>query len=195
MKKFSLLALVVLLSSCSIAPMMSPTATPIASCDTATPGTPIMAGCKPMVSPAPTITPVTTVQIALVDASGTATGPSSFGCGDSIVMVNRTVSTTTPLKTAIEELLSVNTYNYGMSGLITALATNSLTVSNVTMIGTMAKVELSGSLTFGGTCDVPRVKEQMDKTIKQFPSVSTYEIWLNGTKHNWDCLFDASTSC
>ncbi len=139
-------------------------------------------------------TPINTVQIALVNEIGTPSA-TTFGCGDEIEMVNRSVSTTTPLKTAIEELLSVHTRNYGLSGLTTALYQNNFTVSSVVITGTHADIDLTGSIMMDGVCDNPRIQEQMKRTILQFPTITTYQIKLNGTAQNWNCLFNGSGSC
>ncbi len=166
--------------SISPTPTLAPTATSSASAVT--------------IVPSVVATPITDVQIALVNEIGTPSS-STFGCGDQIEMVHRTVNTTTPLKTAIQELLSIHNRNYGASGLTTALYQNNFTVSNVTITGNHADIDLTGSIMIGGACDNPRIEEQMKRTILQFPSIQTYQIKLNGTAHNWNCLFNLSGSC
>lgn len=178
------MSITLLLSGCNLP---TPTATPSISPTTST-------------SPTATITTpaspalVTNVQIALVNEIGTP-GPTTFGCGDEIQLVNRSVSTTTPLQTAIQELLNVHTRNYGLSGLTSALYQNNFTITGVTITGSHADIDLTGSIMIGGTCDNPRIQEQMKRTILQFPSITSYQIKLNGSAHNWDCLFNASGSC
>lgn len=178
----SLFSIGLLFTGCNLSITPGPSASPTSN-------------ASPMTStPAVVTTPVSTVQIALVNEIGTPSA-STFGCGDEIEMVNRSVSTTTPLKTAIEELLSVHTRDYGMSGLTTALYQNSFTVSSVVITGNHADVDLTGSIMIGGICDHPRIQEQMKRTILQFPTITTYQIKLNGTAQNWDCLFNGSGSC
>lgn len=183
-KLLTILSAGLLLSGCNItiAPM--------------TPATPSASPVSMTVTPTPsaTATLTTTVQIALVNEIGTPSA-TTFGCGDEIEMVNRSVSTTTPLKTAIEELMSIHTRAYGMSGLTTALYQNNFTVNSVTITGTHADIDLSGTIMIGGVCDNPRIQEQMKRTILQFPGITTYQIKLNGTTANWDCLFNGSVSC
>ncbi|MBP7057371.1 GerMN domain-containing protein [Candidatus Gracilibacteria bacterium] len=147
-------------------------------------------------TPAPTTattTPAltTTVQIALVDEIGVPSA-TTFGCGDKIEMVNRPVSTTTPLQTAINELLSVNTRNYGMSGLTSALYQDNFTLVSATITGSHATINLTGSTSQDGACDSPRIQEQMKRTILQFPSITTYDILLNGSVANWNALFSGA---
>jgi hypothetical protein len=186
MKKFfPLLSISILLTGCSISITPTPASSPTSSTSPMT-----------MVTTVPTTlpTPINTVQIALVNEIGTPSA-TTFGCGDEIEMVNRTVSTTTPLKTAIEELLSVHTRDYGLSGLTTALYQNNFTVSSVVITGTHADIDLTGSIMMDGVCDNPRIQEQMKRTILQFPTITTYQIKLNGTAQNWNCLFNGSGSC
>ncbi len=165
----------------------------LAACTTPSTPTPTITS-SPLVTTSPTATITSSLQIALVNEVGVP-GPTTFGCGDEIEMVTRSVSTTTPLQTAISELLSVHTRDYGMSGLTSALYQNSLTVTNATVSGSHAVIELSGSLKQDGVCDAPRIQEQMKRTILQFPNISTYEIKLNGSTNNWNCLFNQSGNC
>lgn len=179
MKKISILFISLLLAACS-APTSMPTSTSTST-------------SSPTASATPT-TITTSLQIALVDEIGVP-GADTFGCGDKIEMVNRSVSTTTPLQTAISELLSVNTRNYGMSGLTSALYQNNFTINSVTITGTHALIDLSGTMAQDGACDSPRIQEQMKRTILQFPTITTYDIKLNGNTNNWNCLFNQSGSC
>lgn len=176
MKKFALLCTALLLTACSLPPP-APTASP-----------------SPTPTTMPTAVLISSVQIALVNEIGVP-GPTTFGCGDEIEMVIRPVNTTTPLAAAINELLSVNTRDYGLSGLTNALYQNNFTLNSVTITGSHAVIDLSGNITQDGACDSPRIQEQMKRTILQFPTVSTYEIKLNGNANNWNCLFNQSGSC
>lgn len=134
------------------------------------------------------------VKIALVDPIGEP-GPNTFGCGDRIVMVNRNISTTTPLQTALEELFSVRPRDYGQSGYITALDDQNFHITRVAIVEGTATIEITGTIRFGGTCDVPRVEEQIKQTIKQFSSVQNYRILLNDSERNWQCLFQTKDDC
>lgn len=183
-KLLTMISVGLLLTGCNVTITPMTTSTPSSS--------PISMTATP--TPSATIATTTTLQIALVNEIGVPSA-TTFGCGDEIEMVNRSVSTTTPLKTAIEELLSVHTRDYGMSGLTTALYQNSFTVDSVTITGTHADIDLSGTIMIGGVCDNPRIQEQIKKTILQFPTITSYQIKLNGTAANWDCLFNGSGIC
>ncbi len=180
------LALPLLLSACT-GPINAPvnTITPSSTISPTATATPV----PTTATTAPALT--TMVQIALVNEIGIPSA-TTFGCGDEIEMVNRPVSTTTPLQAAINELLSVNTRNYGMSGLTSALYQNNFTLVSATITGSHATINLTGNTSQDGVCDSPRIQEQMKRTILQFPSITTYDILLNGSVANWNALFSGA---
>lgn len=106
-----------------------------------------------------------------------------IGCGDSVVPVEVSLqpATTAPLSAVLRELLAIPDDFYRNTGLYNALDQSSLSLDSASIRsdGT-AVVRLSGQLLLGGTCDVPRVKAQLEKTILQFPTVSRAEITING---------------
>jgi LysM repeat protein len=117
--------------------------------------------------------------IALED--GGQSGP-EVGCGDSVVSVEVTVAPTpAPLTAALEKLLSIEDQYYGASGLYNALYQSDLAVDDVQIANREATVHLSGTPMVGGTCDVPRVKAQLEHTALQFSTVDTVSIFVNGT--------------
>jgi len=213
MKKLSLLlAASLLLSACDYSFSTSPTIP--APQPISTPSSP-----SSLTSPSPTPTPSTSsspsstsslapipetsVYLALVDISPAVPGPNAFGCGDNIVMVEKTkVLKSSPLKatsvtTALRELFKIKTreYQFGDRMLMNALAESPITVNSVQILNGEATVELEGYFTFAGTCDTPRVKEQIKRTIMQFPEVKSYTILLNGSTKEWDCVGDQSGNC
>lgn len=116
--------------------------------------------------------------IALED--GGQSGP-EVGCGDSVVGVEAAVTPThAPLKAALDKLLSIKDQHYGQSGLYNALYQSNLTVDDVQIADRDATVRLSGTITVGGTCDVPRIKAQLEQTALQFSTVDTVSIYVNG---------------
>jgi hypothetical protein len=121
------------------------------------------------------------VQIFLVAVDDNGKTGKKIGCGDSLVPVTRDITpTTTPLKAALEELLSIKTQTYGESGLYNALYQADLTVEKATITHGGAEIALNGTYALGGTCDTPRFKEQLVETARQFPSVREVSITLNG---------------
>jgi spore germination protein GerM len=109
-----------------------------------------------------------------------ASGP-AVGCGDSAVAVQVSVPyTQAVLRAAMEHLLSIKDQYYGQSGLYNALYESTLSVDNVRLDGRTVVVELSGQLTMGGECDIPRVEAQLTQTALQFSTVDQAKIFING---------------
>ncbi len=215
MKKLSLLlAVTLLLSACDFSFSTAPTIPapgPVSPSITLSPVPTVIPSLTPSpstppssASPSPTATiPATSVQIALVDVSPAEPGPNAFGCGDNIVMVEKTnVLKQDALKSAsviaaLKELFKIKQreYQFGDGMLMSALADSQVIVNSVQILNGEATVELEGYFTFGGTCDTPRVKEQIKRTIMQFPFVKSVTILLNGSEKEYECLSDQSGNC
>ena len=45
---------------------------------------------------------------------------------------------------------------------------------------------MNGAFTFGGTCDMPRVRAQIEETIKKAALGNKTAIVWNGDSANWD---------
>ncbi len=211
MKKLSfLLAATLLLSACDFSfstapslPTPQPISTPLSTLTfppsptaTTSPATSVPTAVP---TSSPTSADLNTFQVALVDPIGdTAFG--TFGCGDKIVMVSRPKKsrlTKVSLTTTLVELLSIKDREYqeGDKTLMNALAESQATVNSVTILNGAATIRLEGYFTFAGTCDVPRVKEQIIQTITNFPEVKSYTILLNGSAKEWECVGDQSGNC
>lgn len=105
----------------------------------------------------------------------------SVGCGDSVVLVERTVaSTNAPLKAAVQDLLAQKSQYYGQSGLYNALYQSNLSVQTVSLQNGIATIKLTGTLQLGGVCDSPRVQAQLEQTALQFSSVTRADVFING---------------
>jgi hypothetical protein len=124
---------------------------------------------------------VAQVQIMLIAlGEGERSGP-TIGCGDAVVPVTVQVEpTTAPLRAALERLFSIKSEFYGESGLYNALHQSELRIDSLGISGGLARLSLSGTLRTGGVCDAPRVQAQIEQTMRQFPSVTSTEILLNG---------------
>jgi len=46
-----------------------------------------------------------------------------------------------------------------------------------------------------GVCDVPRIKEQVTETVRTYADKRPFEIYLNNTTREWECLGDESGLC
>lgn len=123
-----------------------------------------------------------TLKIFMINPGDNGKEGVLVGCGDSAVAVQREVpQTQTVLKAAIEQLLSVKDKDYGMSGYYNALYQSNLTLNSATIDSSgKATIKLSGNLLTSGACDNPRVIAQITETAKQFPSVKSVEVLVNG---------------
>jgi hypothetical protein len=126
--------------------------------------------------------PVTRVKIYMVEMAEAEpfTGP-TIGCGDRLVPVNRDVKGQAVLKATLEDLFSIKTRFYGESGFYNSLSQSNIKVASA-VIDTNGKatVKLTGTLMSAGTCDDPRIQEQIKATVMQFPTVKSAEITING---------------
>lgn len=128
-----------------------------------------------------TVTPTTQLKIYLVALDDQGKSGKEIGCADSLVAVERIVQkTTTPLRTALEELLSISDQFYGQSGLYNSLYQSQLKIESVSLTQGKANIELSGTHKLGGVCDNPRFQAQIEETARQFPSVNKVSVSING---------------
>jgi hypothetical protein len=104
-----------------------------------------------------------------------------IGCGDAAVAVTRSIPPTqAPLGAALRELLSIKDREVGPERLYNALYQSNLQVERLELEGGKATIRLSGELRLGGVCDNPRVEAQIVQTARQFATVQTVEVFVNG---------------
>ena len=105
-----------------------------------------------------------------------------FGCNDSIVAVDRTVApTATPLRAALQALLDDRKDSDPTSGeAYNVFYASTLTLESATIHNGKAVVRLNGQINQRGICDAPRVETQLEKTVRQFPGVSSVEVFVGG---------------
>ncbi len=128
-------------------------------------------------TPTPTPGTVNQVQIFLVSP-----GTGNVGCGDELVPITRRITpTTAPLTAALNELFNLKTQTIGESGLYNALYQSDLRLESASITNGRATINISGQLRINGVCDDPRVIAQIERTVFQFPTVTSAEIFLNGT--------------
>ena len=106
-------------------------------------------------------------------------GP-KIGCGDSLVSMDVPVLSAPTPDGALISLFAIKDREYGTSKLYNALSQANLSVSSVTITDGVANVVLTGQLSLGGVCDSPRVKAQIEETVKQFPGITTVKTTING---------------
>lgn len=123
-----------------------------------------------------------TVKIFLVAIGDNGVSGTKFGCDDSLVAVEVPIAPTVGvLRAALNQLLSLKSSYYGQSGLYTALYQSDLEIDSLSIKNGVASIYLKGDLKLGGTCDSPRVAEQLKAIALQFSTVSSVEIFLNST--------------
>lgn len=124
---------------------------------------------------------------------------SKFGCDEMIVYMEKEIpQTTQPLNQAYKELFALKdvwvkyeplkSYWYSPSdGLYNVKANlKNLTFDRATIENGVAKVYLKGNFGgLGGVCDDPRVQPQLEAVAKQFITVQSVQIYLNGQLFNW----------
>lgn len=125
----------------------------------------------------PTNASVTVFYIAQGD--GGAGGP-DVGCGDSAIPVTSpTISYTDPVEGALRTLLANREQQIGQSGLENTLWQSHLAVGSIERSGTTITANLTGTLSMGGECDIPRVEAQLQLTANTAAG-SVVSITING---------------
>jgi hypothetical protein len=122
------------------------------------------------------------------------TPEADFGCNDrsAYVKVARESDSGDVLRDALQSLLAIRDTNY--EGLYNSLATSSLTVDKIqSRDGVTTEVWLKGEVGGGGACDAPRIKEQLEATIRRLKP--DFKIFLNGSEKNYACIGDQSGTC
>ncbi len=113
-----------------------------------------------------------TLQVALVAIEDNGANGQLIGCGDSVVLVEvepeddpmQTAQTASKVSDALDALFAIEGSDYGESGLYNALYQSNLTTNSVSYSGSTMLISLSGSITSGGTCDDPRIEQQIRAT-------------------------------
>jgi hypothetical protein len=126
-----------------------------------------------------------TVRIALLAMPSKDNERPQYGC-DMVVMVNRDVPyTVATLDAAMKELFAKREpwpYTETRPGNFITSQKNLFYQKSVIENG-VAKIYLTGSVgPFGGVCDDPRLKIQIEQTTLQFQIVKTVETYINNQK-------------
>jgi Sporulation and spore germination len=133
--------------------------------------------------PSPTDLTYDKVSIFLIALNDNGAGGPLVGCGDSAipveVQITHTQDPVAALTFAIQALLSAGDRYTGGAGFYNALKNSSLNVVSVTIQDANATIKLSGALQSGGQCDDPRIKAQLEQTVRQFSQLTRVSIYLN----------------
>ncbi|HUG16895.1 MAG TPA: GerMN domain-containing protein [Thermomicrobiales bacterium] len=126
----------------------------------------------------------TTATIFMVALGDDGASGMPVGCEDSLIPVLRPVLATHDpaqrVEFALNALFAVQDQWYGESGLYNALHQSSLTIDSVNVVGGTATVMLSGTASYGGVCDEPRLAEQIRQTVLNVPGITAAVVTLNG---------------
>jgi hypothetical protein len=118
----------------------------------------------------------------------------TFGCADRIgyVRLSRETATENVAYDALATLFSARDSN--VQGLYNPLWESTLKVKEVQLTpDSIAIVKLEGQLLSAGECDDPRLKEQVEATVRQY--WPKYQILLNGSEAEWRCIGNLSGQC
>lgn len=131
-------------------------------------------------SAAATTAALTLFYVAVGDAG--QSGP-EIGCGDSLVATQTGPEEfTNQVEASMAALLADDNEELGGSGLRNALAASDLEYVTSLVDGDVVTVELEGTVSSGGTCDDPRIIEQLKYTAMTAAGTGEAEILVEGEK-------------
>lgn len=134
------------------------------------------------------------VLLAGAEAADGAIVGTPFGCDDRIVLVSvpRETDSGNPLQDALTSLFAIRETNW--KGYHNALASSALSVEKIqSRDGVTTEIWLKGEMKSAGTCDDPRIKAQIEATVRRLKP--KFQIYLNGTEANYRCSGDLSGQC
>ena len=180
------------LGGCSPSEPPAPASTPVTQSPATTASAPPAASPSLTASPTPTgssgtsastetrTAKLTLFYVAVDDPEG-ASGP-KIGCGDTLVATETgPVTFTNQLEASLRALLEDKSETHGESGLRNALAHSTLSYQSSSVSGDTVTVKLTGVPMSGGTCDDPRIIEQLKHTAKVAAGVGNARILIEGT--------------
>jgi hypothetical protein len=126
---------------------------------------------------------------------GAVLGP-AIGCNDQVALVqmSRVDASGAVVVDALNTLFALKNPSY--KGFYSALAFSSLKAPNqniATTDGVNVTIRIDGELMSAGACDDPRIKAQVEETIRHFHP--NFTILLNGSESAWRCFGDQSGLC
>lgn len=139
---------------------------------------------SPMSSAPSSVTSTTAALTLFYVAVGDAgtSGP-EIGCGDSLVATETGPKEfTNQVKASIATLLAEDDEQLEGSGLRNALASSDLEFVSSAVDGDVVTVQLRGTVSSGGTCDDPRIIEQLKYTAMTAAGTGEAEILVAGEK-------------
>ena len=119
------------------------------------------------------------------DAVTSARPGTIIGCNDALASIAVSLAgdnTQNQIRNAVQQLLELDKDVQNDSGHVyyNALAQSDLRVETVRVSGNQAEIMLTGDVSLGGTCDTPRLMEQLRTTVEQFPGIDKANFFING---------------
>lgn len=116
------------------------------------------------------------VNIYLVAYEGSNLSGKTIGCNDILVPITKNVLVeNNEVESALNELLITK----DSEELKNFIKGPSLLVYQVTIANGITDVYLKGDFNISGVCDIPRIKEQLYETAKQFSDIKKVIIYIN----------------
>ncbi len=116
------------------------------------------------------------VNIYLVAYEGSNLSGKTIGCNDILAPITKNVLVeNNGVESALNELLITK----DSEELKNFVKGPSLLVYQVTIANGIADVYLKGDFHISGVCDIPRIKEQLYETAKQFSEIKKVKIYIN----------------
>lgn len=107
-------------------------------------------------------------------------GEKTMACKEEIVWINAEVeSTRAPLTASIEKLLNYEK-DFGFEPANFLVTQDNLSLDEVVIENSVAKIYLEGEFTIDEECDLSRIFTQLEEVSMQYNSVSVVQIYLNG---------------
>jgi hypothetical protein len=119
------------------------------------------------------------IKVYLVAVGDNGQAGKKIGCEDSLVPVTRSIrKTASPLKAALEELLSTPPETGANPKLQNFWKGRNLRVKSVSIRSSTATIHMSGEVFVAGICDEPRIESQIEETARQFPTVKRVKVFI-----------------
>ncbi len=136
---------------------------------------------------------MTVLESTIIPGNSKVEVGETIGCNDRVIFVNVPRKTTGDILTdALTALFAVGDNRESWQN--NALSGSQLAIEKIqSRDGVTKEVWIKGTISSGGTCDDPRIKAQVEKTIARY--APKFEVYLNGTTKNWRCLGDQSGQC
>jgi hypothetical protein len=116
------------------------------------------------------------INIYMIASEGTSYSGKTIGCNDVLVPVSKTVTSNGNI---IEEAINSLLAEKDSDDLKNYVKGPQLILFQVNLAGGVADIYFKGDFLITGACDIPRIKEQITETIKQFADIKKANTYIN----------------